>query len=293
MLHCGIKSPRATQRLVCNPGVVSETLACFYASAAVNWFENKVNQFTAARTPYEPGLHKALHVVSNAMTATIYSNKLIIGTAQLEIGDESMGGVFGPFLPNDNYFNHIQHSVWEFWSTSKPDYKKWYSLRFNAQLDNGFFLFPIGGYTIDDIEGLKDQPKRIDIAGIDLTTLYLGDKILLDPWRKITIEQKIGLEDELKKELSQGKNILSKIFSSDRIHVLKDTEFSAVASHRPSDDVLFAINNRSNDNKFAVVHLTWKGEKEKFDNCPFTHLYKDFDDFITRRMKSDHDDWDN
>ena len=24
--------------------------------------ENKVNQFTAARTPYEPGLHKALHV---------------------------------------------------------------------------------------------------------------------------------------------------------------------------------------------------------------------------------------
>jgi hypothetical protein len=53
MLHCGIKSPRATQRLVCNPGVVSETLACFYASAAVNWFENKVNQFTAARTPCE------------------------------------------------------------------------------------------------------------------------------------------------------------------------------------------------------------------------------------------------
>jgi hypothetical protein len=28
-------------------------LTCFYASAAVNWFENKVNQFTAARTPCE------------------------------------------------------------------------------------------------------------------------------------------------------------------------------------------------------------------------------------------------
>jgi hypothetical protein len=62
MLQCGIKSPRATQRLMCNPGVVSLTLTCFYASAAVNWFENKVNQFTAARTPYEPGLHKAAHV---------------------------------------------------------------------------------------------------------------------------------------------------------------------------------------------------------------------------------------
>jgi hypothetical protein len=63
MLQCGIKSPRATQRLMCNPGVVSLTLTCFYASAAVNWFENKVNQFTAARTPYEPGLHKAAHVM--------------------------------------------------------------------------------------------------------------------------------------------------------------------------------------------------------------------------------------
>jgi hypothetical protein len=34
----------------CNPGVVSETLTCFYASAAVNWLKKKVNQFTAART---------------------------------------------------------------------------------------------------------------------------------------------------------------------------------------------------------------------------------------------------
>ncbi len=38
---------------MCNPGVVSRTLACFYASAAVNCFEKKVNQFTAARTPFE------------------------------------------------------------------------------------------------------------------------------------------------------------------------------------------------------------------------------------------------
>jgi len=36
-----------------NPGVVCETLTCFYASAAVNWFYSKVNQFTAARTPCE------------------------------------------------------------------------------------------------------------------------------------------------------------------------------------------------------------------------------------------------
>jgi hypothetical protein len=40
-----------TTSALCNPGVVSETLTCIYAGAAVNWFENKVNQFTAARTP--------------------------------------------------------------------------------------------------------------------------------------------------------------------------------------------------------------------------------------------------
>jgi hypothetical protein len=38
---------------MCNPGVVSKTLTYFYAGAAVNWFYNKVNQFTAARIPYE------------------------------------------------------------------------------------------------------------------------------------------------------------------------------------------------------------------------------------------------
>jgi hypothetical protein len=49
MLHCGIKSPRATQRLVCNPGVVSEMLACFYASAAVNWFRIKLTNLRRHR----------------------------------------------------------------------------------------------------------------------------------------------------------------------------------------------------------------------------------------------------
>jgi hypothetical protein len=44
--------PHTTSPL-CNPGVVSDILTCIYASAAVNWFENKVNQFTAARTPYQ------------------------------------------------------------------------------------------------------------------------------------------------------------------------------------------------------------------------------------------------
>jgi hypothetical protein len=58
MLHCGIKSPRATQRLVCNPGVVSETLACFYASAAVNCLKKKITIYGGTHPVLNPGCTK-------------------------------------------------------------------------------------------------------------------------------------------------------------------------------------------------------------------------------------------
>ena len=58
MLQFGIKSPRATQRLVCNPGVVSETLTCFYASAAVNWFRIKLTNLRRHALRMNPGCTK-------------------------------------------------------------------------------------------------------------------------------------------------------------------------------------------------------------------------------------------
>jgi len=143
------------------------------------------------------------------MKATIYSHKTIIGTADLQVGDESMGCVFGQFIPNDNYFNDIQKFVWEFWTTNKPDYEKWYSLRFNARLDNGFFLFPEGGYTFDDSPDFPNEPKRIDIAGIDLDLLSFTKDTLLEPWSTIDIAQKISFEDELTKEITPVKSLFS------------------------------------------------------------------------------------
>jgi len=41
---------RHTTSALCNPGVASWTLTCFYASAAVNWLKKKVNQFAAAQS---------------------------------------------------------------------------------------------------------------------------------------------------------------------------------------------------------------------------------------------------
>jgi len=101
------------------------------------------------------------------MKAQIFSHELHIGTTELHLGDQSMGCVYGDFFPNDNYYKHVQKAVWEFWSKDKPDYQKWAAMQFSAQLENGYFIYAAGGFTFDDIEELKDEPKRIDIAGID------------------------------------------------------------------------------------------------------------------------------
>lgn len=80
------------------------------------------------------------------------------------------------------------------------------------QLDNGCFVFACGGFTIEDSKELPDEPKRIDIAGVDKYIIedYIAPEdpkhFLEDPWEAITIEQKILFEDELRKELGEGRN---------------------------------------------------------------------------------------
>ena len=69
------------------------------------------------------------------MNSRIYSNKELIGMANLEVGDDSMGCLFGEFRPNEKYFQIAQNVIREFWKTQKPDYSKLKSLRLNVQLD--------------------------------------------------------------------------------------------------------------------------------------------------------------
>ena len=225
------------------------------------------------------------------MNATIYSHKTIIGTSDLQVGDESMGCVFGQFIPNDNYFKDIQKFVWEFWTNNNPDYEKWFSLRLNVQLDNGFFLFPCGGFTIDDSLNLPNNPKRIDIAGINLDILKFNSDKLLKPWSLIDIGQKTSFEDELKREITQSKSFLSFLSPKDN-HKLVGADFSALAKYGPNDDVLFEVIKRGEVSRLAVVHLTWVSRKKEHSNYyPATHFYLDFDDFTERRMKPDNLEW--
>ncbi|MNU76944.1 hypothetical protein D3C71_665070 [compost metagenome] len=102
------------------------------------------------------------------MQAKVFSHKSLIGTVDLKIGDETMGGIFGNFLPTEEYYKSIRQSVWEFWQTNNSDYEKWDSLGLNVQLDNGYFIFAEGGITIDDIQELPNEPIQINISGVDL-----------------------------------------------------------------------------------------------------------------------------
>ncbi len=234
---------------------------------------------------------------TETLKAKIYSHTLLIGTSDLQIGDESMGCVFGEFIPNGNYFKHIQKQVWNFWKANNTDYAKWNSLRFNVQLDNGYFLYPVGGYTFDDNPDFPYETKRIDIAGIDrhiIEDFFLqkaSELFLVEPWESISIKQKIIYEDELNKELGLGeKSFFDFLKPRQEKHELADFKFSALSKYKSNDDVLFISRKENFEKHFAVIHLTWKGKKE-VDGFPDIDFYNDFNEFKNLRMYPDKNEW--
>ncbi len=229
------------------------------------------------------------------MKATIYSNKEKIGTTLLEVSDNSIGVLSGIFTPNENY-EKIRHLFWDFnLETKDKDFELLKNLRLNVQLDNGYFLFSIGGISIWDLEDLKDEPIQLDIAGVfrhvilDYFENTEATPILQEPWDFLTIEQKIAFENELKIEIgSDEKNGIFGFLKREKDnHNLKNIEVSALANTGMNDDVLFAIHNPKLDYNFVIVHLTWKGEKERNSNWPSTDYYKDFEEFKYKKMFPD------
>lgn len=230
------------------------------------------------------------------MKAKIFSQRQLIGTTDLQVLDESMGGISGEFAPSEIYYDKIQKPAWKFWQTNKPDYQKWYFLRLNVQLENGIFLFPQGGYTINDITELADEPKRIDMVGVNskiIQDFFLTDPprpFTEDPWNKLQIEQKIAFEDELKKEFGIGEKSFFNFLSNTKKHPLFDSDFSAFCYDQRNGDVLFEIKKPEFGQQFALVHLTWTGKKEK-EGYPNTTFYSDFDDFKYSKMYADKAEW--
>ncbi len=232
------------------------------------------------------------------MKANIFSNELLIGTTDLKLSDESMGCVYGVFLPTQNYFDKVQQHVWKFWETKNPDYEEWNKLRLNVQLENGYFVYPIGGYTIEDIKDLQEEPKRIEIAGLYrhvIDDFFKSDKpkeLVGKPWHYISIGEKVALENELKKELGVRieKSFFDILTGKPNNHILLNFDCSALCRDQRNDDVLYVSYNQNSDNCFAVVHLTWSSKKE-YKDYPKTCFYKDFGDFKAQQMDIDVSEW--
>lgn len=234
------------------------------------------------------------------MQALIFSNTNLIGTVELKGGDISMGHVYGQIIPTPSYYSDIQERVHSFWE--KPESQDWKKLKLNVMLENGLFLFGVGGITINDIKELPNEPISIDIAGIsseiihDFIATEEARPFIEEPWESISIERKLELEKELCKELGmdkEHKSFLSFLIpKKDFKHILLNCEFSALCKDGRSDDILFAIHNVQTDSpkEYAVVSLTYKG-KQELNGWPITKLYTNFDDFKYNRMYRDKADW--
>lgn len=214
------------------------------------------------------------------MNATIYSGTQIIGHADLKVGDESMGHVYGIFVANNGY-RSIQKVIQKFNSSIKRVYSEWASLELSVQLSNGCFLFPIGGIEIDDLEELPTEPKRIDIAGLDNEVLIDYFKanppksFVFEPWIPLDIDRKLAIEKELRMEISLD-------------HELADCDYSALCASLQCDDVLFAIHSKGHiSGRYALVHMTWYNQKEENPKFPFTTLFNSFEEFREKRMFTD------
>lgn len=230
------------------------------------------------------------------MRANIYANLTLIGHTDLLIGDESMGHLYGEFIPTPPYYTEVQGQVWKLGQLTITEDNQWPSLNLNAQLANGYFLFPQGGYTIDDSPDYPHEPKRIDIAGVaaaiidDFVKSEPPRPFVEEPWVALDIKQKIALEIELQREL--GDDIRLPSTAKVRAHPLASCQFSALCRFGPSDDVLFQIKNKKDpQNSFAVVHLTWLGEQEHNLNFPLLTFYESFDEFKFYRLYPDKVAW--
>jgi hypothetical protein len=93
----------------------------------------------------------------------------------------------------------------------------------------------------------------------------------LEPWHAIGAS-KDASEVELSREVAKG-------------HPLCGINVTAIGLGLDGDDVLFQLNDGSG--RVAVVHLTWRGQREEDPGWPHTVLYPSIQDWIERGMKAD------
>ncbi len=230
-------------------------------------------------------------------TATvIYSYDKIIGSAKLEAGDLSMGGLHGDFNPNQTYLAQIQQHAWEFLNTNGQNLKEWQTLRLNIQLENGLFLLATGGLMIEDSEELPEEPKKIHLAGVD--TKIIEDFIIENPtrafveypWEAIAIEKKLAFEDMLYKEIDSSGSIVDYLRSHSTNTILKGATVSAICINVNSSQVLFEIQSKKIDQRFALIAFK-QSDRDGTRLLKGIKLFNDFDEFKDLKMYRDRNEW--
>lgn len=230
-------------------------------------------------------------------TATvIYSYDKIIGSAKLEAGDLSMGGLYGDFNPNQTYLAQIQQHAWEFLNTNGQNLKEWQALRLNIQLENGLFLLATGGPMIEDSEELPEEPKKIHLAGVD--TKIIEDFIIENPttafveypWEAISIEKKLAFEDMLYKEIDSSGSIVDYLRSHSTNTILKGATVSAICINVNSSQVLFEIQSKKIDQRFALIAFK-QSDRDGTRLLKGIKLFNDFDEFKDLKMYRDRNEW--
>jgi len=196
------------------------------------------------------------------MKGYIYSHKILIGTTQFKQSFGSMGHIWGEFIPADAY-QLIKMQVQDFYDSEKRDYERWYSFRFNIQLENGYFLLPVGGIEICDSVHFPDEPIELHVAGVHYHVYedYFENNrpFVIAPWQPIHIDQKIDLEDELLHEIGET-----------------NVSFSALAKHSLNDEVLFAVHG-GNVDPFVIARLK-PGQKSAIEEViPAENYFGDFE----------------
>ena len=124
------------------------------------------------------------------------------------------------------------------------------------------------GRLFFNILACKDN-AQLEVDHFEL--VRLADKYLvtwLEPW----VPAVAGLEKELEKEVGMG-------------HPLFQMSCVSIGRRIDNDEVLFHIKDA---NKYAVVHLTWSGKREKDSRFPITELYAELDMWAEMKMKKDH-----
>lgn len=226
------------------------------------------------------------------MQATLFSHEIILGTVELSIVDESMGVLGGTLIPANDYYS--------FSNTFKKRHNNGHfeiaNLKLNLQLKNGYFLFP-PDISVCEYESQK-ATIEVSVLGINHIIIEIffknnsNEDFLIEPWRSLSIKEKIAIENELLTEIKANSLVrLISRFKKKQVHHLNKFTFSAIGTSDRNDDVLFEVRNNESEYSYAVVHLTWSNKPEKSVLYPSTNYYKDFDEFKYFKMYPDRNEW--